>query len=81
LIKIIDFIESHIAENKPVLIHCNGGRGRTGVLVTSYLMKKDQISLDKALEKVKLIKKRIPHIGRQQDVLKEYEKYLKHKST
>lgn len=80
LIKTINFIESHIEETKAILIHCNGGRGRTGVIVTAYLMKKYQISLNDALEKVKLIRKRIPHRGRQRDVLKAYEQYLKDSS-
>lgn len=44
LIKPIDYIDQRIEQGRHVLIHCNGGRGRTGTLVTAYLMKKQRIS-------------------------------------
>jgi atypical dual specificity phosphatase len=77
LIKTIDYMDQRIEHNKPVLIHCNGGHGRTGVLVTVYLMKSEKIPMDAALKKVLQLRKRIPHKNRQQEVLKKYEEYLK----
>ena len=76
LIKTIDYMDNHIEHHKPVLIHCNGGHGRTGTLVTGYLMKKENVSLEEALIKVKKLRKKIPHKHRQQEVLKKYESYL-----
>lgn len=83
LVKTIDYIDNHIANGKLVLIHCNAGRGRTRILVTAYLMKKEGISLENALMKVKQLRKRIPHKGKQLDVLKQYEYFLEtsNKST
>ena len=51
LIKTIDYMDQRIEHNKPVLIHCNGGHGRTGVLVTAYLMKSEKIPMDAARKK------------------------------
>lgn len=51
LIKTIDYLDKHIEQGKPVLIHCNGGHGRTGVLVIGYLMKKEKIPMETALKK------------------------------
>ena len=67
----------HIKENKPVLIHCNAGRGRTRVLVIGYLMKEQKIPMEVALKRIKQIRKKIPHRDIQQEVLKKYELYLK----
>ena len=76
LIKTTDYIDNHIESGKPVLIHCNAGRERKDVLVTAYFMKKEVVSLENALRKVKQLRKTIPHKGKQLDVLKKYESIL-----
>ena len=76
LIKTIDYTDQHIIQNKPVLIHCNGGHGRTRFLVTAY-MKSEKIPMEAALKKVLQLRKRSPHKDSQQVVLKKYENYIK----
>jgi atypical dual specificity phosphatase len=49
LAKTADYIYNHIKGRKPVLIHCNNSKSRTGVLVTAYLVKKENLSKDNAL--------------------------------
>jgi predicted protein tyrosine phosphatase len=49
----LDYIDEHLKRNLPVLVHCNGGRGRTGTLLTAYFMKKDSLAVNDALIKIK----------------------------
>eukprot|EP01124_Arcella_intermedia_P032125 TRINITY_DN7429_c1_g1_i1.p1 TRINITY_DN7429_c1_g1~~TRINITY_DN7429_c1_g1_i1.p1 ORF type:complete len:470 (+),score=99.03 TRINITY_DN7429_c1_g1_i1:493-1902(+) len=37
-IKIVDVIVEHIRRGKTILVHCNGGKGRTGLVVVACLM-------------------------------------------
>jgi len=47
--KIITWLASMLAKRKKVLVHCRFGIGRTGTLITAWLLKQGQ-SLDQALE-------------------------------
>ena len=40
ILKMIDFIEQCLAENKPVGVSCDGGYGRTGCLLSCYFISK-----------------------------------------
>lgn len=49
----IEFVCSHIDEGNKVLVHCHAGMGRTNVMIASYMVYKDNMKPDQALEKVK----------------------------
>lgn len=54
--KFISIMEKSIKEHKPVLIHCQLGCGRTGLLLTAYLMKFENKEWDKALGEIRSIR-------------------------
>jgi len=49
----IEFISPKIAENKKVLVHCHAGMGRTNLMIAAYIVNKEMIKPDLALERVK----------------------------
>jgi protein-tyrosine phosphatase len=68
--RIIDELE------KPVIVHCNGGTGRTGTILSAYLMKSQNLSAEQAMEDVKRIRGRRPRRKKQLRILAEYERLL-----
>lgn len=49
--KLVEFIDTENKKNNPVAIHCQGGRGRTGTLIASYLISKGD-SFEEAMNKI-----------------------------
>ena len=49
--KLIAFIDEQNQNNNPVAIHCQGGKGRTGTLIASYLIAKGA-SFEEAMNKI-----------------------------
>lgn len=61
------------------MIHCLGGSGRSGTVVTAYLMYAYRLSLKEALAKVRSLKPSAVETEEQMKVLKELEEHLKQK--
>ncbi|SPD74794.1 ADP-ribosylation/Crystallin J1 (fragment) [uncultured Desulfobacterium sp.] len=55
--QILDHIDQAIQENKPVYIHCWGGRGRTGTVAGCYLARHGISPGEKALELIRELRR------------------------
>lgn len=49
--KLVKFIDEQNKNNNPVAIHCQGGKGRTGTLIASYLISKGD-TFEEAMNKI-----------------------------
>ena len=77
---IIDYIDYKIMkENKPLLVHCAAGKGRTGTILAAYLLKQRNISSIDAIKKIRIIRPGSIQSKIQEETIHEYEKFLKSK--
>jgi atypical dual specificity phosphatase len=69
--RIIEYIDSHLKRGIAVGVSCNAGIGRTGVILTCYLIHKG-LTAKEALDLVRKKRGRIPEILEQAEAVKEY---------
>ena len=77
----VKFIENEIKSNRPVLVHCAAGKGRTGNILGAYLLRNENIGARDAITRIRNIRPGSIQTDSQEKSLYEYEKYLKDKST
>ena len=78
---IVDYMNSKITkENKPLVVHCAAGKGRTGTILAAYLMKKDKISANDAIKKIRTMRPGSIQSKVQEEILRNYEKFLNFKA-
>jgi len=75
----VDYIDQQISKNKPVMIHCAAGKGRTGTVLAAYLIKKENISAVEAVIKIRKLRSGSIQSQTQEMAITMYEKYLKNK--
>jgi atypical dual specificity phosphatase len=62
------------------MVHCSGGKGRTGTILAAYLIKKEQdsISAKQAIDRISKIRGGESIQSKdQEEIVLSYEKYLK----
>ena len=72
----VDFIHRRLNEKEPVMVHCLAGLGRTGTILASYLVKYENMSADKAIEKVREIRPGSIQSYPQEEMIFRFEKSL-----
>jgi atypical dual specificity phosphatase len=75
----VNYIDNKIQSGKPVLVHCAAGKGRTGALLAAYMIKKENLSADQAIEKIRLMRPGSVQSVTQETALSMYEKYVRSK--
>ena len=72
-----NYIDKKIRSGKAVLVHCAAGKGRTGTVLAAYVMKKENLTAEQAIERIRLMRPGSVQSITQETALFMYEKYLK----
>jgi atypical dual specificity phosphatase len=75
--EVVDFLDKQIRSDRPVLVHCAAGKGRTGALLAAYMVKKQNLTAKQAIEKIRITRPGSVQSIMQETALFMYEKYLK----
>jgi atypical dual specificity phosphatase len=61
------------------MVHCAAGKGRTGSVLAAYLVKKQGVTAEEAIEKIRSMRPGSIQSVVQETAVSMYEKYLKSK--
>ncbi len=74
--RIVMWMDEKIGEGKPVLVHCFAGLGRTGTVITAYIMYKEKKSVEEALKFVRSKRPGAVQSFEQFVTLETFERYM-----
>jgi atypical dual specificity phosphatase len=75
----VGFIEQQISNNRPVMVHCAAGKGRTGTVLAAYLVKNQGMTAEQAIDRVRSMRPGSVQSVSQETAVSMYEEYLKSK--
>jgi atypical dual specificity phosphatase len=79
---VVDYISRQIDDRKPVMVHCSGGKGRTGTILAAYLIKKRNVlNAYQAIDRLRNIRGESIQSKDQENIVFGYEKYLKNEKS
>lgn len=76
----VDYIDGQISKGRPVMVHCAAGKGRTGTVLAAYLVKKENLTAEQSIQKIRSSRPGSVQSVAQEMAVLMYEKYLKSKS-
>ncbi|HVX02623.1 MAG TPA: dual specificity protein phosphatase 23 [Nitrososphaera sp.] len=75
----VEFIDAQAQKGRPVMVHCAAGKGRTGVILAAYLVKKERLTAQESINKIRAMRPGSIQSEVQEWAIEMYEKYLKSK--
>jgi atypical dual specificity phosphatase len=73
----VNYIGRQLDNGNPVMVHCSGGKGRTGTILAAYLIKKRKaLNAYQAISKLRNIRGESIQSKDQENTLFAYERHL-----
>ena len=76
IIECVEWIVSQVNKKQKVLVHCHSGKGRTGMIVSCYLMRKYNYGADDAIEYFRSIRPGSISLSEYKKMIYFYERFL-----